>query len=56
MALGIARGFRVESWRRRRRWRASLAGVAGGRRWRASLGGVAGRRRWAARWRVAGKT
>ena len=36
------RGFRVESLRRRRRWRASLAGFAGGRRWRASLAGVAG--------------
>ena len=36
------RGFRVESLRRRRRWRASLAGVAGGRRRRASLAGVAG--------------
>ena len=32
------RGFRVGSLRRRRRWwRASLAGFAGGRRWRASL-------------------
>ena len=48
MTLGIARGFRVESWRRRRRWPASLAGVAGRRRWPASLDGVAGRRRWLA--------
>ena len=64
MALGIARGFRVESRRRRRRWATSLGGVAGRRRWAASLGGVTGRRRWAAslagvagrrRWRVAGK-
>jgi hypothetical protein len=35
----IARWFRVESWLRVARWRASLAGVAGGRRWRASLAG-----------------
>ena len=35
----IARWFRVESWLRVVRWRASLAGVAGGRRWRASLAG-----------------
>ena len=41
MALGIARGFRVGSWRRRRRWVASLDGFAGRRRWAASLGGVA---------------
>ena len=45
---------RAESSRRRRRWRASLAGVAGGRRWRASLMGVAGGRRWLSHTKIPG--